>query len=104
MSFEDQVYWTVRQIPPGRVASYGQIALLVGRPGAARAVGRAMSRCPYGQAVPCHRVVNSQGRLAPGFPEQEGRLLAEGVAVRDGRVEMERFAWHGEGWSKPSIK
>lgn len=103
MSFREEVYAAVRKIPSGRVATYGEIALMVGRPGAARAVGNALHANPYewGSSdvprefwVPCHRVVAKDGSLAVGFgfggaEEQEARLLAEGVEVVDGRVVMD---------------
>ncbi|MGH2418784.1 MAG: methylated-DNA--[protein]-cysteine S-methyltransferase [Candidatus Limnocylindria bacterium] len=57
--FDARVYETVRRIPPGETATYGEVAAMVGSPGAARAVGGAMSRCPLFPAVPCHRVVRA---------------------------------------------
>ncbi len=103
MSFREEVYAAVRKIPSGCVATYGEIALMVGRPGAARAVGNALHANPYEWGsntvprelwVPCHRVVAKDGSLAAGFgfggsEEQEARLLAEGVEVVDGRVVMD---------------
>lgn len=94
------VYQVVARIPPGRVATYGQVALLAGRPRAARAVGAALRQAPPG--LPCHRVVNSQGSLAPpdsfSSPgEQARRLRAEGVRVsRQRRVDLRRYGWQGE--------
>ncbi|MBC3938587.1 MGMT family protein [Anaerotruncus massiliensis (ex Liu et al. 2021)] len=102
MRFDELVYAVVRQIPRGRVASYGQVALLCGNPRASRAVGWALRRNPApGEEIPCHRVVNREGRLAPAFvfggPDAQRSLLeAEGVAVDDeGFVDMERYAWYG---------
>lgn len=91
LSFADRVWRLVRWIPPGRVATYGQIAALAGRPGAARAVGRAMRECPAD--VPWHRVVNARGGISPRAPAsgmltQRLRLEAEGVRSRAG----------GSGW------
>ena len=97
MSFKEDVYAAVRKIKPGRVATYGEIALLVGRPGAARAVGNALHVNPYEWGsneiprelwVPCHRVVAKDGSLARGFgfggcEEQKIRLEAEGVEVTE---------------------
>ena len=57
--FDAAVYETVRRIPPGETATYGEVAALIGSPGAARAVGGAMARCPLFPAVPCHRVVRA---------------------------------------------
>lgn len=102
MRFDDLVYAVVRRIPRGRVASYGQVALLCGNPRASRAVGWALRRNPApGEEIPCHRVVNREGRLAPAFafggPDAQRKLLeAEGVAVDgDGFVDMARYAWYG---------
>ena len=80
--FDAEVYDIVAQIPAGRVATYGQIARLIGMPGYARRVGRALSAAPAG--VPCHRVVNAAGRTAPGWSAQRELLEAEGVRFRPG--------------------
>jgi methylated-DNA-protein-cysteine methyltransferase-like protein len=92
------VYALVRAIPPGRVATYGQIAALLGAPRAARAVGWAMKCCPPG--VPWHRVVNARGGISlranvEGMLTQRIRLVQEGVAVRRGRVSLARHRWAG---------
>ncbi len=93
--FFEAIYRLVRQIPPGKVVSYGQIALYLGRPRASRIVGCAMHAAPGD--VPCHRVVNRAGRTAPHWPEQQTLLEAEGVAFRaNGTVDMARFLWQGE--------
>ena len=81
--FESRVATVVRRIPRGRVASYSMVADRVRRPGAARAVGSALSR---GLTVPAHRVVTADGRLVRRWPAQSRLLRDEGVAVRDGRV------------------
>lgn len=89
-----KVYDAVRLIPPGKVATYGQIACMIGKPGRARMVGRIMSRTPAALRLPCHRVVNSQGRLAPGWDGQRSLLVAEGVLFRNnGLVDMRRCGW-----------
>ncbi|MEA5004770.1 MAG: MGMT family protein [Christensenella sp.] len=99
MNFFGQVYEIVKQIPCGKVASYGQIARLAGNPRASRAVGYALHVNPQPGVVPCHRVVNRQGRLAPAFAfggtdAQKGLLNAEGVYVNDdGYVDMKQFGW-----------
>ena len=88
----------VRQIPPGQVATYGQIARLLGMPRGARLVGYAMASC-RDDAVPCHRVVDRFGgtksafdRLAPGT--QRALLEAEGVPFRpDGTADLARCRW-----------
>lgn len=89
-----EILSAVAEIPQGRVASYGQIARLVGRERNARLVGRVLSLAGFYGSYPCHRVVNGAGRLAPHFPEQRERLLAEGVGFRpNGCVDMARFQW-----------
>ncbi len=90
--FDAEVYDVVAQIPAGRVATYGQLARLVGMPGYARRVGRAMATAPEG--LPCHRVTNSQGRMAPGWVEQRELLEAEGVRFRsNGCADLARSGW-----------
>jgi len=81
--FSDRVYKFVKQIPPGKVTTYGQIAAQLGKPKAARAVGSALHNNPDPKTIPCYRVVNQEGRLAPGFREQKGKLLKEGVEFKD---------------------
>ncbi|MDO4797804.1 MAG: MGMT family protein [Coriobacteriales bacterium] len=98
-AFNDAVYEVVRQIPAGRVATYGQVARMVGRPRNARFVGYALHVNPEPGIIPCHRVVFRDGSLAPGFAfggeDQQRRLLeAEGVGfLADGRVDLQHFAW-----------
>lgn len=83
-------------IPRGKVATYGEIARVLGSPHAARAVGQAMARNPYAPTVPCHRVVASDGRLTGysadgGTNKKAGMLEREGVAVTRGRVPRGYF-------------
>ncbi len=90
----EEVYAVLAAIPFGKVTTYGEIARLIGRPQNSRLVGRTMGRISSSQHLPCHRVVNSQGRLAPGWEAQRELLLAEGVTLKDnGRVDMKRCAW-----------
>ncbi len=100
--FERKIYDAVCLIPEGRVATYGQIAQLAGYPRAARAVGNALHHNPLDGVVPCHRVVNAAGRLAPGFcfggpQEQRLRLQEEGVAVVNYHVDLGEFGWDPDG-------
>ena len=94
---EDLVYEilsAVEEIPEGKVASYGQIARLIGRDKNARLVGKVLNRAEDYGDYPCHRVVNHSGRIAPNFPEQKNRLLAEGVAFKnDTCVDLEKHRW-----------
>lgn len=82
----------VRAIPPGRVASYGLVAVVAGRPRAARAVGNVMRECDD-PSVPCHRVVHADGSLAPSFPGQRARLRREAVPFRGARVDVRVCLW-----------
>ena len=99
MSFYDEVYEVVREIPEGRVATYGQIAFILGHPRAARAVGYALHANPLPGVIPCHRVVNREGRLAPAFAfggemEQRKLLEKENVFVNEeNRVPLEKYLW-----------
>lgn len=90
------IYRTVRRIPAGCVATYGEVAEAAGLPRRARLVGRALRGCP--SDVPWHRVVASPGRVAfpvgsESFDEQCRRLQDEGVACVGGRIDMKRHGW-----------
>lgn len=99
MSFYDKVYDCVRKIPEGNVATYGQIAVLCGSPRASRAVGYALHFNPEPGVIPCHRVVNRFGGLAPAFAFggqkiQRQLLESEGVEVDDEyTVDLEKYIW-----------
>ncbi len=97
MSWNEAVYALVRRVPRGRVATYGQIAELLGRPRGGREVGWAMSACSDPQ-VPCHRIVDRNGRLAPRFAgvgpiAQRDALEREGVRFRGENVDLDRWLW-----------
>ena len=81
---------TVRRIPPGRVATYGLVGVVAGRPLAARSVGNVMSACDDPK-VPAHRVVRADGR--PAFPAHRERLRREGVPFVGGRADLRRALW-----------
>ncbi len=97
---EERIYQVVRQIPVGRVATYGQVALVAGA-NSARRVGRALATLPMGSDVPWHRIINSQGKIAirrHGSPDpvQKRRLRIEGVPLdHQGRVDLSAVAWPG---------
>lgn len=89
-----EILSVVGEIPEGCVASYGQIAALIGREKNSRLVGKALSRAELYGDYPCHRVVNHAGRTAPGFFDQRRLLEAEGVVFKsNGCVDMKRFQW-----------
>ncbi len=98
-SFYDRVYALVERIPAGRVATYGQLAMLLGSPFAARAVGEAMRHAPEFLGLPCHRVVNARGTVAPDYAfggkgNQRALLEAEGVPFQEnGCIELKQCLW-----------
>jgi len=97
--FFEEVYHIVARIPEGKVATYGQIAAMLGDPRQARTVAWALASAPRGRNLPCHRVVNRSGRLAPehvfgGYEVQRAELEAEGVVFRkDGRIDLRKCLW-----------
>ena len=107
-NFYQRVYALVRQIPPGMVVTYGQVAALLGSPHAARAVGYALRALQAGADVPWQRVLNHRGQISPRYPA-EGPLLQrllleeEGVIFdADDRVDFTRYRWYPEqnlNWS-----
>jgi methylated-DNA-protein-cysteine methyltransferase-like protein len=89
---------TIRDIPKGCVASYGQIAEIAGIPRGARQVGYTLRQLPDGHDVPWHRVVQASGKIAfdkdsAAFEKQSNRLMIEGVSVMAGRIDMQQFRW-----------
>lgn len=98
-----QIYFCVSRIPPGRVATYGQIAQLAGIPNGARAVGYALSALEKDSPVPWHRVVNAAGEISPRSTNdamenmQRIRLQREGVVFdAHGRIRLATFRWNGD--------
>ena len=91
-----RIYEAVKRIPKGKVATYGQVAALAGNARMSRAVGNALHRNPDPEGTPCYRVVNSKGELSGEFAfggaGAQARLLeADGIEVRDGRVDLEVY-------------
>lgn len=91
-----EILSVVEEIPEGQVATYGQIARLIGREKNARLVGKVMSMAEFYGNYPCHRVVNHAGRVAPGWEEQKFLLLEEGAVFRDAsHVDLRACGWKG---------
>ena len=92
-----QVLSAVEEIPHGRVATYGQIARLIGREKNSRLVGKILSMAEFYGDYPCHRVVNHAGRLVPGWGEQAELLREEGVFLKNnGCGDLTVYKWHDE--------
>ena len=92
--FGEDVLNIVSQIPCGKVTTYGHIAALAGWPSHSRMVGRTLRYAPGAVDLPCHRVVNKEGRTAPGWSRQRALLEAEGVTFKaNGHVDMQRHLW-----------
>ena len=91
-----RIYEAVKKIPKGRVATYAQVAEMAGNKKMSRAVGNALHKNPDSEHIPCFRVVNSKGELAPAFAfggedEQRKRLEEDGVEVKDGKVDLKKY-------------
>ncbi len=94
----DRIYNIVSQIPKGKVATYGMVATLAGNKRWARVVGYALHNNPDQSRIPCHRVVNRDGKVAKAFVfggenEQSRLLISEGVEVVDGTVDLKKYLW-----------
>jgi methylated-DNA-protein-cysteine methyltransferase-like protein len=92
------IWATIRDIPRGSVANYGQIAEIAGIRRGARQVGYALRHLPAGHDVPWHRVIKSSGKIAfaegsDQFNEQVKRLGVENIEVRNGKVNMTQYRW-----------
>ncbi len=97
-SLHERIWEAVRRIPAGRVATYGQIARLLGLGRSARLVGYALHSLPQGMPVPWHRVINARGAISfpvgsPLFTQQRELLAREGVTTAGGRIDLARFGW-----------
>lgn len=93
-TFRQEVYAVVALIPQGKVTTYGEIAALLGKLQCSRMVGRALKQVPQELNLPCHRVVNAQGRLVPGWDEQCQLLRKECILVKqNGCVDLSQYRW-----------
>ena len=95
---KEQVYRILQNIPRGRVVTYGQIAEMLGNKHYARTVGNILHANPDGEKYPCYKVVNSKGYLARqyafgGIEKQKEKLEAEGIEVRDYKVDLKKYQW-----------
>ena len=89
-----EVLSAVEEIPEGFVATYGQIAALIGREKNARLVGKVLSMAERYGEYPCHRVVDHCGRMAPGWAEQTELLRKENVFLKEnGHVDLKKYQW-----------
>ena len=98
MTFQQRVWAMTARIPHGKVSTYAKLADMLGTR-AYRAVGSALGKNPYAPQVPCHRVVGSDGKLTGffhGLDAKESLLKAEGIAVVDGRVDLQVFGMKPE--------
>lgn len=93
LEFVKGVEEVVAAIPYGKVLSYGDVAALAGRPECARQVGKILGAFGFDSPLPCHRVVNFQGRPAPHWLEQTAMLKTEGINFAGGLVDMKRHRW-----------
>ena len=97
MTVFERIYEVVKTIPKGRVTTYGRVALLAGNPRWARVVGYALHQNPFPGVVPCHRVVNREGRVAETFAfggrdVQRALLESEGIVFEpDGRIDLKKY-------------
>src|SRR5246127_1884739 len=106
----DIFYRLVKQIPRGRVLSYGALAKALRLPGGARSAGRAMAATPSGKGIPWHRVVGERGKILirePYASLQKKLLESEGVKITESRVDLKTHLWktaNSAGKEKPSRK
>ena len=101
MSDFEKIYEVVMNIPKGKVATYGQVALLAGNPRWSRVVGYALHANPDPSLIPCHRVVDRFGSVSKAFAfggeNMQIKLLEqEGVELKDGRVDLTIYQWNGQ--------
>ena len=98
MNTFEKIYEVVKSIPKGKVATYGQVALLAGNPRWAGVVGYALHVNPEPGIIPCHRVVNREGKVAPSFAfggegVQRQLLESEGIVFEsDGRIDLGKYS------------
>lgn len=94
----ERIYKVVKQIPKGKVATYGQVAFLAGNPRWARVVGYALHVNPDPESIPCYRVVNRNGEVSKAFAfggenMQIQLLQNDGIVFTDGKVDLNKYGW-----------
>ncbi|SHO56067.1 MGMT family protein [Vibrio quintilis] len=99
-AFLTKIYTVIRQIPAGKVSTYGDIARMAGYPGYARHVGKALGHLPKGSHLPWFRVINSKGEISltgPDYDRQRQHLLTDGVEfTAPGKISLRRYRWQPE--------
>lgn len=99
MSVFEKIYEVVKRIPNGKVTTYGYVAMLAGNPRWSRVVGYALHNNPAPGIIPCHRVVNREGKVAEAFvfgggDTQRAMLENEGIVFeKDGTVDLKKYGW-----------
>ncbi len=94
MSFDEKVWKLLKKIPKGKVTTYKELAMALGKPMAARVVGNACNRNPFAPKVPCHRVVKSSGfvgEYTKGWKRKEALLRREGIKIKNHKILS--FKW-----------
>lgn len=94
----ESIWQVVHMIPSGKVATYGQVAVLAGLPQAARFAGTALKGLPTATRIPWHRVINAQGKISlpkssASYQEQNQRLTQEGVLIKNGKIALKDYQW-----------
>lgn len=94
----EKIWATIRRVPLGRVATYGQIATEAGFPKRPRLTAQALANVPPGMELPWYRIINAQGRISipedhPGYREQRRRLRGEGIQFDGKRISLETYRW-----------
>lgn len=99
MNTFERIYEVVKQIPKGRVATYGQVARLAGNPHWSQVVGYALHVNPNPEIIPCYRIVNRFGEVSSAFAfggenAQIALLEADGIEVKNGKVDLNKYLWN----------
>ncbi|MES2672840.1 MAG: MGMT family protein [Pseudomonadota bacterium] len=98
---QEAIYLALSTIPSGKVIAYGQLAKLAGLTNGARQVGKVLCNLPEHSVLPWHRVVNAQGKISlpqdsPAYHEQQQRLIAEGVTIKNGKINLRVYGYNTE--------